>query len=369
MEKPITGAVMSDQPIVFEEWNTSDGARIAVARLNTPRNLNSLSMEMIRLLKPQLERWAEDTSVRAVWLEAEGEKAFCAGGDIVSLYRSMTESGKLSEGEQFFTEEYELDYLIHTFPKPIVCWGNGIVMGGGIGLMVGASHRVVTENSKLAMPEVSIGLYPDIGAGWFLNRMPMRTGLFLGLTGARMNAADALFVDMADRFISHDLKAQVIEGLKAATWQNGDSHNVVSGVLKQFEQQSAEALPESPVRKHFDEIQQATDAGSVEQVVAQLQELGSRDDWLGKAVKGVAKASPTALALTWRHYHRSKLDGLKQVLDNELVLSKNCLKKGEFAEGIRALLIDKDMQPRWRYASLAEMDSQWIDEFFSLNAG
>ncbi|WP_323751162.1 enoyl-CoA hydratase/isomerase family protein [Marinobacter sp.] len=360
---------MSDQPIVFDEWNSGDDTRIAVARLNTPRNLNSLSMDMIRLLKPQLERWAEDPGVRCVWLEAEGDKAFCAGGDIVSLYRSMTEPGKLGEGEQFFTEEYELDYLIHTFPKPIVCWGNGIVMGGGVGLMVGASHRVVTENSKLAMPEASIGLYPDIGAGWFLNRMPMRTGLFLGLSGARMNAADALFVDMADRFITHGLKGLVIEGLKAASWQSSDSYSVVSGVLKQFEQQSAEALPESPVRKHFDEIQQVTDAGSVEQVVAQLQELGRRDDWLGKTVKGVTKASPTALALTWRHYHRSKGDGLKQVLDNELVLSKNCLKKGEFAEGIRALLIDKDMQPRWRYASLAEMDSQWIEEFFSLNAG
>ncbi|MCG8520954.1 MAG: enoyl-CoA hydratase/isomerase family protein, partial [Pseudomonadales bacterium] len=274
---------MSDQPIVFEEWKTADGELIAVARLNTPRNLNSLSMDMISLLKPQLSRWAEDPKVQAVWLEAEGDKAFCAGGDIVSLYRAMTEPGKLAEGERFFNEEYELDYQIHTYPKPIVCWGNGIVMGGGIGLMVGASHRVVTEHSKLAMPEVSIGLYPDIGAGWFLNRMPMRTGLFLGLTGARMNGADALFVNMADRFISHGLKDQVVDALKAADWQRADAQAVVSAVLRQFEQQSREALPASPVREHFEDIQQATDADSLEQVVAQLDELGAREDWLGKS--------------------------------------------------------------------------------------
>ncbi|WP_372966469.1 enoyl-CoA hydratase/isomerase family protein [Marinobacter sp.] len=360
---------MSDQPIIFEEWSTADGGRIAVARLNSPRNLNSLSLDMIRLLRPQLERWSEDSGVYAVWLEAEGDKAFCAGGDIVSLYRSMTEPDGLSEGESFFREEYELDYLIHTFPKPIVCWGNGIVMGGGIGLMVGASHRVVTEHSRLAMPEVSIGLYPDIGAGWFLNRMPMRTGLFLGLTGARMNGADAMFVNLADRFIIHGLKGQVIDALKSAQWHGRDRHSVVSGALRTFEQQSADALPESPVHTHLDAIQQVTDADDVEQAVDQMRELGTRDDWLGKAVKGLANASPTALALTWRHYHRSQLDSLKEVLDNELVMSQNCLKKGEFAEGIRALLIDKDMQPRWRFATLAEMDDQWIDEFFSPTAG
>lgn len=356
---------MSDQPIVFEEWTTGGGERIAVARLNTPRNLNSLSMDMISLLRPQLTRWADDPAVRAVWLEAEGDKAFCAGGDIVSLYRAMTEPGKVGEGERFFNEEYALDYLIHTYPKPIVCWGNGIVMGGGIGLMVGASHRVVTEHSKLAMPEVSIGLYPDIGAGWFLNRMPMRTGLFLGLTGARMNGADALFVNMADRFVSHGLKGQVVETLKAADWQRADAHAVVSAVLRQFEQQSRDAMPESPLRAHCDDIQLATDGDSLPQVVAQLVELGAREDWLGKSVRGLKAASPTSLALMWRHYHRSRLHSLETVLDHELVMSHHCLKKGEFAEGIRALLIDKDMQPRWRYASLNAVDDAWIDGFFS----
>jgi len=360
-------SVESNQPVVFEERKAADGAVIAVARLNTPKALNALSLEMIRMLTPQLKIWAEDDRVRAVWIEAEGDKAFCAGGDIVALYRSMTEpksGGGASAGETFFTEEYELDYMIHSYPKPVVCWGHGIVMGGGIGIMAGASHRVVTEASMLAMPESSIGLYPDVAAGWFLNRTPGRTGLFLGLTGARMNAADAIFVGLADRFIRHEVKAAVVADLTAHNWQGEDAFAVVGSVLRKHENQSADALPESQVRAHFDEINRVTDADNLAKMVAKMKELAGGDGWLAKSTKPLAFASPTSLALCWQHLQNCRLDSLREVLDKELILSKNCLIKGEFAEGVRALLIDKDRQPRWRYASLEEMDSEWIDSFF-----
>lgn len=356
---------MSDQPIIFEEWKTGDGALIAVARLNMPKALNSLSLEMIRLLTPQLKRWAEDPVIQAVWLESEGDKAFCAGGDIVALYRSMTEPQGASEGEAFFSEEYDLDYLIHTFPKPIVCWGHGIVMGGGMGILQGASHRVVTEGSRLAMPEITIGLYPDVAAGWFLNRVPGRTGLFLGLTGARLNGADAVFAGLADRFIRHELKTDVVSALSKRSWQGEDPHAVVASVLRQFEAESADAMPESPVRRHFDDINRVTDADSLEVAVNQLQELSGGDEWMAKATRALASASPTSLALVWRHLHGCKHDSLKEVLDKELAISIQCLNKGEFAEGIRALLIDKDQQPRWRYPTVSELDSAWVDDFFS----
>lgn len=362
------GMAMTDQPIVFDEWQVSGDARIGMARLNMPKALNALSLEMIRRLLPKLQAWAEDEGIKAVWLESEGDKAFCAGGDIVALYRSMTEpradTSKPGEGDVFFAAEYELDYLIHTYPKPVVCWGHGIVMGGGLGIMAGASHRVVTEGSKLAMPEVSIGLYPDVGAGWFLNRAPGRTGLFLGLTGTRMNAADALFVGLADRFIQHERKADVIAALHDQPWQQTDGSAVVNRVLRQFEQQSAEAIPASPVRNHLDDINRIMDADSLGQVVANLKEAAGGEGWLAKVTAPVASASPTALAIVWRHLRTSRHDGLKTVFDKELTLSRQCLKKGEFAEGIRALLIDKDQQPRWRYASLEELEPAWIDEFF-----
>jgi len=358
---------MSEASVLFEEHTAHGGWTLGIARLNAARSLNALSLEMIHLLQPQLEKWAADDRIAAVWLEGAGDKAFCAGGDIVALYRSMTEpnpaGSSRSEGEQFFEDEYQLDYLIHTFPKPIVVWGNGIVMGGGIGLMAGGSHRVVTEHSRLAMPEVSIGLYPDVGAGWFLNRMPGRTGLFLGLTGMRMNPADALFVGLADRFVPHEQRDNVVGALLAKDLRMAP-HAGVNQVLRRFERGGEALKPASPVREHFDTIQALTDGDSLVEVVDNLAAYAGDDDWLMKAVKTVAKASPTSLTLHWRHYHRSLHDSLSQVFDSELQLSCHCLTMGEFAEGVRALLIDKDLSPRWRFPTLESVDPKWIDQFF-----
>lgn len=358
---------MNNQSVVFEELAINGGGCIGVARLNVPRAMNALSLDMVHLLKARLDDWAKDRDIKAVWLEGEGDKALCAGGDIVALYRDMTEPRSdhrtPSVGEQFFTDEYELDYLIHTYPKPFIVWGNGIVMGGGLGLLAGASHRVVTEQSKLAMPEVSIGLYPDVGAGWFLNRMPGRTGLFLGLTGARINAADALFVGLADRFICHERREEVKAALQQARF-GSTATKAINEVLRRFETESLEALPESVVRNHFDVIQSLTDGDTLVDVVDNLTRMQDDDPWLVKAVKTVAAASPTAMAIHWQHFHSTPRDSLADVFRKERRLSIHCLKKGEFAEGVRALLIDKDLQPRWQYPTLASIDPMWVDEFF-----
>jgi enoyl-CoA hydratase/carnithine racemase len=358
---------MSDASVLFEEHTAHGGWTLGIARLNAARSMNALSLDMIHLLQPQLEKWAEDDRIAAVWLEGSGDKAFCAGGDIVALYRSMTESAQAgssrTEGEQFFEDEYRLDYLIHTYPKPVVIWGNGIVMGGGLGLLVGGSHRVVTEQSRLAMPELSIGLYPDVGAGWFLNRMPGRTGLFLGLTGAHINAADAMFVGLADRFIPHDQKANV-QGALLAKDLRPDPYAGVSQVLRRFERGGQTLKPSSTVREHFDVIQALTDGDSLVEVVENLAAYAGDDEWLLKAVKTVAKGSPTSLTLTWRHYHDSAHASLSQVFEKEVQLSRRCLVMGEFAEGVRALLIDKDRQPRWHFPTLESVDPKWIDQFF-----
>ena len=358
---------MIDESVLFEEVPGHNGWTLGVARLNAPQSMNALSLDMIHRLQPQLERWAEDDSVAAVWLEGAGDRAFCAGGDIVALYRSMTESAQpgatQSEGERFFEDEYRLDYLIHSYPKPLVIWGHGIVMGGGLGLMAGGSHRVVTEESRLAMPEVSIGLYPDVGAGWFLNRMPGRTGLFLGLTGMRMNAADALFVGLADRFIPHSQRASVQSALLVKDLRH-HAQAGVSQVLRRFERGGQRLRLASPVRDHFDTLQALTDADSLAEVVDNLAAYAGKNDWLMKAVKNVASASPASLTLHWRHYHRSPKDSLAEVFDKELKLSRRCLVMGEFAEGIRALLIDKDQQPRWQFPTLQAVDPEWVDQFF-----
>lgn len=357
---------MSDV-VLFETKPTADGHQIAIATLNAEKSLNSLSVEMVNLLTPQLKAWEQDSNVVCVLLQGAGEKAFCAGGDIRRLYDTMKECGadKPNEyAEAFFENEYRLDYLIHKYSKPLIVWGHGIVMGGGIGLMSGASHRVVTEKSRLAMPEINIGLYPDVGGTWFLNHAPGRTGLFLGLTGANINAADALFVGLADRFIAHENKHQVIEKLCAANWQDQqhDAAGIVSKVLREFE--SLENLPASAVRNHYDLIQQVTDGDNLTEIAEKIFAIESDDKWLQKAVSGLKKGCPTTAHLVYQQLKRGKKLSLEGVFQMELIMSLQCARHPDFPEGVRALLVDKDGQPKWQHDSIAAVPDEWVEQHF-----
>jgi enoyl-CoA hydratase/carnithine racemase len=225
-------------PVLFGTLTADNGRRIGMITLNAEKTLNALSLEMIDLITAQLEAWATDEGLAMVLLQAAGDKAFCAGGDLQNLYQSMlihhdsTEKDDIRANpyaRDFFDREYRLDYFIHTYPKPILCWGHGIVMGGGIGLMAGASHRVVTEKSRLAMPEIAIGLFPDVGGSYFLNRMPGKLGLFLALTGAMINTADAKFVQLADYAIAQVDKSKVLDELLRQPW--GTTHDENSQLL------------------------------------------------------------------------------------------------------------------------------------------
>lgn len=361
---------MSDQPLLLSELPLADGRVIAVACLNAPRALNALSLEMIEQLLPQMQAWAKDARVAAVWLEGAGEKAFCAGGDIVALYRSMTDyaaSGDPAQlnpyAEHFFTQEYRLDYLIHTYPKPVIVWGQGIIMGGGMGLFAGASCRVVTEHSRLAMPEISIGLYPDVGGSWFLNRMPGRVGLFLGLTGAQINAADALWVGLADRFICHAFKDEVQQQLMRSDWSL-PAQQVIHQVLRAQQARSESALPESPVQQNYAQIQALTDADDPVALIEQLLAAEPASPWLARALANLAAGSTSSMLLIQHQLERCRHASLKAVFQQELNLSVQAALKGELTEGIRALLIDKDKTPRWRYPSVKEVEASWIDGFF-----
>jgi len=264
-----------------------------------------------------------------------------------------------------------LDYLIHRYTKPIVCWGHGIVMGGGIGLMSGASHRVVTETSRMAMPEITIGLYPDVGGTWFLNHAPGRSGLFLGLTGANFNAADALFVGMADRFVASQQKQQVLAALQQQPWLDGApaanaraNQNLVSAVLREHEDLSQ--LPAGNVREHYDLIQAVTDGDTAEQVVANILAIESDEKWLQKAVATLRAGSPTTAHLVFEQLQRGKNLSLPQVFQMELVMSLQCCLHPDFPEGVRALLVDKDGAPHWYHDSVAAVDAAWVDAHFEL---
>ncbi|MCW8886853.1 MAG: enoyl-CoA hydratase/isomerase family protein [Motiliproteus sp.] len=352
--------------IIFTEHAANNGKKIIQATLNSEKSLNALTLEMIEILAPKMKEWETDDSVAAIVLDGAGDKAFCAGGDIRNLYMGMTGDGEAGFCEKFFTEEYQLDYAIHCFKKPFICWGNGIVMGGGLGLMSGANYRVVTESSRIAMPEVSIGLYPDVGGTWFLNRMPGRVGLFLGLTASALNAADARYVGLGDRFVKHEKKALMIELLRGCQWgENLEGlHHGVNTVLRQLEQESIEDLPESQVIAHFDQINSLMDHYELKDIVATILELETDDRWLQKAQAAVKGGSPAAMAMIFQQLKRGRHLSLKEVFISEWDLSVNCTRAGEFAEGVRALLIDKCGNPDWRFKSLEEVDQNWVDQLF-----
>lgn len=229
---------MQEQSVTFQTIMTESQAKIGYVSLNKASALNTLNLQMIRSLLSTLELWQADSDIVMVLIDGICDKAFCAGGDIVAMYHGMQDSNSSAEEnvlQEFFTKEYQLDYLLHTYTKPVLVWGNGLVMGGGLGLMSGASHRVVTENSRLAMPEISIGLYPDAGGSYFLNKLPSGLGLFLGLTGASLQAADALYVNLADYYIWHDSKSRLLKALQGANWAELSAGELLTSICQSLE--------------------------------------------------------------------------------------------------------------------------------------
>lgn len=367
---------MTAAPALFEELAAENGKRIGVATLNVEKTLNAISLEMVDLLDQQLRAWAADPQLAMVVLQAAGEKAFCAGGDLQGLYRTMLDQHAAGKPEDirsntyacdFFEREYRLDYLIHTFPKPILAWGHGIVMGGGIGLMAGASHRVVTEKSRLAMPEITIGLYPDVGGTWFLNRMPGQAGLFLALSGASIGAADAVFARLADYQVSHAQKQAVLAALLNQPWDGRQDDVLLSRVLLDAQGQGAAAFEAAPVplQQHFALINRLCSAPTLAEVVDNIVTLETEDQWLQRGIATLVAGSPGSAWLSHALQKRARHMSLAEVFRLEYVVSLHCAARTDFAEGIRALIIDKDRQPKWQPATLAAVADDWGQGFFA----
>ncbi|WP_351118814.1 enoyl-CoA hydratase/isomerase family protein [Psychrobacter sp. SMN/5/1215-MNA-CIBAN-0208] len=363
--------ITQEAPVLFDTEPTECGHLIGIMTLNTPKSLNALSVEMCQLLAQQLEQWQNDDQIVALVLKGAGDKAFCAGGDIRKLYDSMSTSAPLPNpyATEFFGHEYRLYRQMHFYPKPLILWGDGIIMGGGMGLMVGCSHRLVTERTRFAMPEVTIGLFPDASGSWFLQRMPAKTGLFLGLTGAMCNGNDALLSNLAEYAVASSDYEAIIQSLKQSDWQvaasstdkchNNSAHSIVSRALAA---QPVAELPASKLATYWKPIQQLMNSGGLgdidallqsDEALAKLDTEFAKDSWTQRAVDTYRQGCPVTVALTYALYHKVTDLSLEQVLYLEANVAVHCAANPDFKEGVRALLIDKDRNPQWS-RSLAE---------------
>ncbi|GAF53605.1 LOW QUALITY PROTEIN: 3-hydroxyisobutyryl-CoA hydrolase [Psychrobacter sp. JCM 18900] len=382
-----TNDTKQEAPVLFNTESTDCGYLIGVMTLNTPKSLNALSVDMCQLLSAQLEQWQADEQVVALVLKGAGDKAFCAGGDIRKLYDSMSTSAPMPNpyATEFFSHEYCLYRQMHFYPKPLILWGDGIIMGGGMGLMAGCSHRLVTERTRFAMPEVTIGLFPDASGSWFLQRMPAKVGLFLGLTGAMCNGSDALLANLAEYAVaSHDYDA-VMQRLKQSDWQTVDSasrsnkchdnsaHSIVSRALAEL---PIAELPDSKLAIYWQPIQQLMNSGGLadidallqsDEALMQLNKDFAADSWTQRAVATYRHGCPVTAALTYALYHKVADLSIEQVLYLETNVAVHCAANPDFKEGVRALLIDKDRNPKWSrsLADCLSVEGQaYIDEHF-----
>lgn len=353
-----------EDAILFDTLRTASGHLFGRATLNTPHNLNALSLPMIDRLDPQLRAWEQDADVIGVVLDAVGDRAFCAGGDVVAVCHAIRAAGPgqvAPLAEAFFEREYRLDYLMHTFPKPILCWGHGFVMGGGIGLLAAASHRVVTPTTRLAMPEIGIGLFPDVGGSWFLPRMPGRTGLFLALTAAPLTGSDARLAGLADFVLPHESLSGVLDALAAERWQGecqADSAQL-SHLLERF---GADNLLPSNLLAHLSQIDEVIGHDRLEDIASRLSALAGSDDvWLARAGAAFMRGSPTSASLSFELQRRARRMSLAEVFRLEYQAAVGCSAHHDFAEGVRALLVDKDKNPQWQPATLGEVGPELIE--------
>ena len=359
---------MSDAAIIFEELSAANG-KVGRVTLSVAATLNSLTLEMVDLLQAKLDDWRDDADIAAVFVEGAGEKAFCAGGDVQALHASAvgTPGGPCEYAEDFFTREYRMNYTLHTYDKPLICWGHGIVMGGGLGVMAGCSHRVVTEKTRIAMPEVTIALFPDVGGTWFLNHMPGKSGQFLALTGASINAADAIYTGIADRFIASEHKNEVLEQLLAQRWDaSADAnHGIVRHVLRPFSERSIDQCPGGQVEPHLGSINTLCDGDDIHEIINNITTLQTQDPWLSKAGKSLSHGSPLAALWINRQLWANRHASLKEVFQAEIQLATNIIRHPEFAEGVRALLIDKDRNPAWQHKTTKDVSADDLEAFFA----
>jgi enoyl-CoA hydratase/carnithine racemase len=327
---------------------TARDGRIGRILLNRPRALNALDLDMIRACAAILEEWRDDPHVHAVVIQGAGERAFCAGGDIRAM-RDGVITGNRTAVDAFFSEEYALNLAIATYPKPFIALIDGICMGGGIGVSVHGAYRVATEHAVFAMPETAIGFFPDVGATYFLPRLPGALGTYLGLTGTRVTGADAVHAGLA----THYTQRAKLADLSAALARDGVA------ALAEYN----ETLPPFTLGDQRAIIDLCFAGDSVGVIVRALESTDA--DWARAALQAMRHASPSSLHWTLLALRRGRDLTLKQALHAEFLLTRTTTAHPDFAEGVRAMVVDKDRKPAWSPASIEAVDPATIEALFA----
>lgn len=328
-----------------------------IITLDRPAALNSLNLDMVRALTAALRAWRDDARVAAVLVKSSSERAYCAGGDIRFFHHkgSATATGGAALIEDFFTEEYALNHLVHTYPKPYLALMNGVVMGGGMGIAQAgpqARVRIVTERTKMAMPETGIGLFPDVGGGWFLSRAPGQLGTYLGVTGEVIGAADALYAGLADVFVP----VSALAALETAMVEGRDARAVAQAFATPVHASDGRLAPNrAAIDRHF-----ARDT-----VPAIMASLANDDSEFALATLATMnKRSPLMMSVTLAQLRRAATLDIADCLRMERTMVRRCFEHGEVIEGVRALAIDKDHAPRWKPSTLDEVTPEMVQRFF-----
>ena len=322
---------------------------------------------MIDLLLPKLKEWQDDDNIAFVLFTSAGDRAFSAGGDIQNLYHDMVAhpTGPCPYCDAFFEREYRLDYLIQTYKKPTIVWGHGIVMGGGLGVMSACSHRIGTESTRIAMPEITIGLFPDAGATWAFSRMPEHYAYFLAWTGANINGQDAKLVGLIDHLVNNSQRDAFMAAI-ANLVLTEDNANDLTQMIASFEQQSSD-FPDGQLLTHETLINKTVSAAltsdnPVAEFLAQCDSING-DKWLDRAAASFKSGTPTTAEIVYQQFQRAKSMTREQMFKMELTIAVQCSRHPDFREGVRALLIEKDNTPNWQY-EMGKVPNDWTEEHF-----
>jgi len=336
---------------------------VATLTLNNPKALNSINLNMVQLIKKELTKWENDEDVKLIIIEGEGDRAFCAGGDIKSLYAANNDTEVKEGADQFFEEEYELDAYIYEYPKPIVADLSGIVMGGGVGLSFHTDYRIVSEKTKWAMPEMSLGFFPDVGAGYFLNKAPGYYGRYLALSGETINGNDAIFINAADYLIPSERVNDVLNIIKETKWNSDTtSDNIKDKLAAILISEADDSLVENKISHYEAEVNKHFAYNTVEEIVASLE--ADTSDFANETKKTILSMSPVSLKVALKHVIDSENKTLKETLIYDEVIAKNFLNHDDFYEGVRSVLIDKDRMPNYEYKTLSDVNDDLVKSFF-----